>query len=153
MNAPLYLWPAETLAHAESMRVVRNACREFMTRNTHEITVEDQREWFTSLDRDTQPFIGVVSMGHAGAETIAYGLLRLVENKWWLSGGLLPTWRGQGYGRQLFAELTRRVHARRRTAWLEVRKSNGTAERLYRSLGFIVIEDLGEILVMKQDPR
>lgn len=152
MTEPLYLWPAETLAHAESMRVVRNACREFMTRHTHEISVEDQREWFRGLDLAiTKPSIGVISTD-AGPEIIAYGLTRYVEGKWWLSGGLLPAWRGQGYGRQLFAELVRRVHARKRTAWLEVRKTNGTAERLYRSLGFILIEDLGEILVMKQDP-
>lgn len=150
---PFDLCPATTLAQAEDMRAIRNDCRTFMTRNAHEITRDEQIEWFTRLDFDTtMPFIGIVSSGIYGANPIAYGLVRLIDDKWWLSGGLRKIWRGQGYGRELFAGLARRVHARKRTAWLEVRKTNGTAERLYRSLGFVLVEDLGEILVMKQDP-
>lgn len=152
MSATLFIWPAETLEHAEAMRVVRNSCRTFMTRSTHEISVEEQVEWFRGLDRDqTAPYIGITADA-PNPMMIAYGLIRQIDGKSWLSGGLTPEWRGRGYGRLLFAELTRLVLKRRKTAWLEVRKDNGAAERVYRSLGFVQVEELDYAIVMRKDP-
>lgn len=140
------LWPAETLEHAEYMRRVRNECRQFMTRDTREISREDQIAWFQALDRDTtRPFFGLaidIKNGVASGDVLAYGLVRLIDNRWWISGGVLPEWRGHGYGRKLFEALTSIVNdGMHRTCWLEVRASNTRAYNLYRALGYIPLRD------------
>lgn len=139
---------AESLADAEAMRIVRNECREFMTRSPLEISRDDQISWFQALDRATAtPFIGVAG---SKAFPMAYGLIRLIDNKWWLSGGVRTNWRGVGYGRLLFVELTKRVHAMRRDAWLEVRKDNERAIRLYQLLGFSYANEDEHVYTMRK---
>lgn len=142
---------AITLIDAEGMRIARNEGRQFMTRNPFEISVDEQLEWFTKLDRTrTIPFVARLIREDL---CIGYGLLRLIDGRWWLSGGLREAWRGQGYGKQLFAALTDRVHTTRKIAWLEVRKDNEPAFRTYQSLGFTIHEELDAVFVMKNDPR
>lgn len=144
---------AETLDDAENMRLVRNSCREFMTRSPLEISREDQIEWFTSLDRDSiQPFIGFAGSRLA---PMAYGLVRKIDGEWFLSGGLLPDWRGAGYGKMLFCGLTAHVHAKRANAYLEVRASNDRAINLYRSLGYgaFMVSNDRSVIFMRKDFR
>ncbi len=123
---------------AEAMRLVRNSCREFMTFDTHEISVEEQQQWFARLDRQrTEPYVL-----HQGVETriIGYGLISRREwDRWYVSGGLLPEWRGQGYGLRLFRALVDNVRRKNEPCWLAVRPDNERAKRLYESLGFEVV--------------
>mgnify|MGYP001560155702 CR=1 FL=1 len=145
--AELVLIDAETLAHAEAMRIVRNTCRAFMTNDPSEISAEDQHEWFTHLDRETtQPYVGFV-------ETVvaAFGLVRNVDGGWWVSGGLLPEFRGHGLGKALFEQLIARVSLKKRSTWLEVLRNNGRAERLYRSLGFVQIYANEDVITMRRE--
>lgn len=144
---------AETLDDAENMRLVRNSCREFMTRSPLEISRDDQIEWFMALDRETiEPYIGF-----AGSRLVpmAYGLVRLIDGMWFLSGGLLPEWRGMGYGNALFRGLTACVNRKRSIAYLEVRKDNSRAIRLYQSLGFTSYQESYErpVIFMRKDFR
>jgi ribosomal protein S18 acetylase RimI-like enzyme len=145
---------------AEVMRVIRNTCREFMTNDRSEISVERQLEWFQSIKDD--PFTVPFLFRPDGFEApIGYGLLRSVEHKlearWWLSGGLLPEWRGKGYGKVLFGELARLVHQLKQPAWLTVWEDNKPAVRTYESLGFVaesvfVDAHMPPVLFMKLDP-
>lgn len=113
----------------EAMRQIRNACREFMTRDTHEITEEEQAAWVEGLDRAACcPCLLFVK-----GEPIGYGLLRKEGEQWWLSGGLLPEWRGKGWGTILFGLLLMKAP---RPVYLEVKLSNRKAVRLYAKLGF-----------------
>ena len=138
-----FLLVANTLEHAEHMRVVRNECRQFMTQDTREISREDQVTWFQALDRyHTRPFVGLTYNIHNGQATgavIAYGLVRKIDSRWWISGGIAPEWRGQGFGRELFSALTTIVtRGIGRACWLEVHGDNERAFRLYASLGFVI---------------
>lgn len=113
----------------ERLRRIRNSCREFMTRDTHEITIEEQAAWAKSLDRTVCcPFLLWVE-----GDAIGYGLIRKEGEQWWLSGGLLPEWRGKGWGTILFGLLLMKAP---RPVYLEVKLSNRKAVRLYAKLGF-----------------
>jgi ribosomal protein S18 acetylase RimI-like enzyme len=119
-----------TPADVEAMRVIRNSSREFMTHDTYEIDKATQLAWFSALDRkEMRPYVFRV-----GGAPIGYGLVRRLEGRWWLSGGLLPPWRGRGYGRRLFAALVAVPGA---TCWLDVRRDNVAARRTYEALGFV----------------
>jgi len=145
---------AVSLDDAEGMRIARNDGREFMTRHPFEISREEQAHWFTTLERTTTiPFVARILPHPMPPDDacIGYGLVRLIDGQWWLSGGLRKPYRGKGYGKILFAELTKRVHDKHKPAWLEVRKDNEPAFRTYRSLGFTIHEELDAVFVMKND--
>lgn len=141
---------AITLVDAEGMRIARNEGREFMTRSPFEISREEQAHWFSTLERTTTiPFVARLTPEDM---CIGYGLVRLIDGRWWLSGGLRVAYRGLGYGKRLFAALTERVHQKHKPAWLEVRKDNEAAIMTYRALGFTFAEELDYAFVMKKDP-
>jgi len=147
-----HLAPALTLADAEAMRIVRNACRQFMTNDTREISAEDQRLWFAILDRSTmRPFVYRVD-----DQVIGYGLIKFVDNRWWISGGLLSGWRGYGHGKRLFSALADLVRVDGKTCWLTVREDNFVARRTYLSLGFEIIDaatdGISATLTMRRQP-
>ena len=123
------------LEDAERMREIRNSCRQFMTRNTLEISFDEQKMWFLTLENTTRPYLLAVDV--AGQPKVGYGLIRRIDDRYWISGGLLPEWRRKGLGKRLFADLARIINVvEKKTCWLEVRASNTLAQRLYQSLGF-----------------
>lgn len=124
----------------EALRQIRNSCREFMTRDNHEITEEEQVAWWAKIDHKTciPLLLTVKTFLTTGGPllkscSIGYGLLRKEGERWWLSGGLLPQWRGQGWGTALFTLLLLKAP---RPVYLEVKLSNAKAVRLYAKLGF-----------------
>ena len=48
----LVLKNIETLEEAQVLRNIRNECKDFMTRDTSYISVEQQTRWFNSLKRE-----------------------------------------------------------------------------------------------------
>jgi len=124
------------LAQAETMRRIRNTCRQFMTNDQREISADEQVRWFQSIlgSEVVLPFL--YQPPHL-AVALGYGLLRRIEDRWWVSGGLLPEHRGRGHGRALFGTLAARVHGFGQTCWLEVLEGNAVARRTYESLGFV----------------
>jgi len=133
--------PVESDGQVEEMRVIRNSCRGFMTRNQDEISPEAQRRWWKTVERDqtlrawlyrledhTADASGVVSFVNAG-----YGIVRIEGEKVLVSGGLRPECRGIGLGRALFAHL---VAESGPVVHLEVLESNARARQVYERLGF-----------------
>lgn len=135
------------------MRGVRNTCREYMTRNTAEISVEEQLAWWASLQAVDDAEVredtvrcylfyladtadigeGILAPAPGTPDAVGYGLLRRSSAAWWLTGGLLPPYRGLGYGTDLFRYLTQRTPE---DTFLEVRASNLAGLRTYEKLGF-----------------
>lgn len=135
--------PARFPFEWEAMRQIRNSCREFMTRDTREITEDEQAAWVEGLDRAAVcPCLLFVK-----GEPIGYALLRKEGEQWWVSGGLLPEWRGRGWGTILFGLLLMKAP---RPVYLEVKLSNAKAVRLYAKLGFTPtkVEPENDLLVM-----
>lgn len=53
-----------------------------------------------------------------------------------------PTLRGRGYASACVAELTRRVHADDRTAFLFTDRANPTSNEIYQAIGYAPVSDV-----------
>lgn len=147
MDSFLVLRKIETLDDAMLLRNIRNQCREFMTRDISYISEEQQKRWFTNLKPDFKIYILYsVEMGLI-TSPIGYGLIREEGEYSLISGGLIESERGKGYGSTLFNYLIKNVENKK--IKLEVLKSNTRAFVIYNNLGFRVINDDGEIITME----
>jgi ribosomal protein S18 acetylase RimI-like enzyme len=138
---------ARDLDDADWMRIVRNECCEFMTRDTKYISFDAQHRWWENLDRTkTTPVLFWAENAPVG-----YGIVRLDdEQRYWLTGGLLEDWRRAGLGEKLFRWLMTFVKdlTGQSVCWLEVRESNNAALKLYKKLGFEEASSKDGILTM-----
>lgn len=141
-----------TQEDAAAMMAVRNEVRGFMTHNQNEITEQEQREWFAETytpARWRKQMIGFVAM--LDAQPAGYGLISERDDRMWVSGGLVEDARGKGNGRKLFHFLTEFTHGylKHDEVWLDVQRGNDRAIQLYRSLGYMVMEDSADLLIMR----
>lgn len=143
MEVGLTVREAVTDIDAEYMRLIRNECREFMTRETKRIPPWKQRIWWKKLDRKHyRPYLL-----EKNGLPVGYGLIRYEGNERWLSGGLSKDHRGKGWGSFLFSCLTNLAGS---NCWLEVRSDNTPAVRVYTSLGFVEVKRQGDIITMRR---
>lgn len=113
------------------VREIRNECRMFMTRHVDEITQGQQAAWWSKFDH-TRARLYLYMYPDLGS--VGFGYVRKDDHeKVWITGGLIDGARGQGLGRDIFRHLT----AHSDVVWLEVRKTNVRARRLYESLGYV----------------
>jgi RimJ/RimL family protein N-acetyltransferase len=88
-----------TLDEVEILRQIRNSGRQWMTRHTAEITIEEQQAWWRTAVHDPSLDVWLFRV----AETdIGYGLLRIEKGLEWCSLAVLPRYQGQGYGTQIY---------------------------------------------------
>jgi ribosomal protein S18 acetylase RimI-like enzyme len=129
-----------TEAHAEMLRVLRNECAEWMTRDTSQITPEQQREFFRARIATGQVEGFLMA---DGAEPVAYGLLVWDEQgRAWSSTGIKADRRGQGLGWALTVENVKRAHRRGVPIWAEVRADNAPQQKICRAIGYQVTGSL-----------
>lgn len=139
------LLPATTYVHAENMRIIRNSCKEYMTNNNSHISSNEQEAWFESLNREKiMPFLFI-----ANHISLGYGIIKLEDSKAILTGGILNGYRGKGFGRLLFQKLIHKSIELGKIPSLDVLKTNTTAINLYKSLGFMIIEEFDDIYRME----
>lgn len=80
---------------------------------------------------------------------IAYGLISYDESlRPWISGGILPRYRGKGYGMELFKFLSNDWDS-----FLEVLASNERAHTLYTKLGFQETKRRLRVIRTKHEPE
>lgn len=127
-----------TLAEAEILRTIRNECREYMTRNTNYITVEQQQQWFVDAHKKYELYIAYAIEYGAVVVDAGFGLIHKNEDEFLLTGGLLTSFRDRGLGKVVFKFLvdqcTKTLPIR-----LEVLKSNTRAFKTYEALSFKII--------------
>lgn len=145
----LVLKQLETENEAENLRVIRNDCRSFMTRNTNYITEQEQFKWFNNLPIDTVVYLVYQIELGVIVSSIGYGLLRLENGYVTISGGLIESERGRGYGSWLFQHLVLLAKEYNSPIRLDVLKSNIKAFGIYSKLGFRVIDDNGRVITME----
>jgi len=116
----------------ETLRELRNQCREFMTGSTAWITASQQEDFRKNLEDSTQKVYLVVE----GVCSIAFLYLRLdcATGEWIPTYGVAEAKRGLGYGKFLVA-LSQVLCERLR---LKVLQTNDRACQLYHALGFVV---------------
>lgn len=140
-----------TLDQAEMMRQIRNECRKFMTRNQNKISKSQQKIWFNkSLDHYETYLVGSVEESVVCVE-VGYGLIKFDNNCFYLTGALIPSYRGKGHGNDIFTFLIKRckeINGKNKIL-LEVLKDNEAAIKLYNKIGFIEIDGNEKISVME----
>jgi len=128
--------PVNSPARAEQLRVLRNECAEWMTRDTRPITPARQRRFF-----DEKIATGKIEgfLAFDGETPVAYGLLIWdEEGRAWSSTGVAVSARGRGLGEAVTIENVRRAHARGVPMWAEVRQDNAGQQKICRRIGYQV---------------
>lgn len=137
-----------TSNEAEMLRVIRNKCRDFMTRNTSEITYEQQQEWFKTAFKKYELYIAYAIEHGVCIVDAGYGLIHLNDGEYMLSGGLVPEYRDKGLGTNLFKFLVDNCN-KQQPIRLEVLKTNTRAFKTYEKLNFVVINENEKIYLME----
>jgi len=146
----LVMIPVQTEDDVERLRQIRNVCKNFMTRNTDEISYEQQQNWYKNLNKDDnklfllhKTYCGVI------ADRIGYGYIRVEDGAVLLTGGLIEVERAKGYGQILFEYLVKNSEPFNLPIKLEVLKTNMKAFAVYNKIGFRVTGDDGKIIKME----
>lgn len=120
----------------DTLRVIRNSCRQYMTNATDEIFSEQQKEWFKLIDKNKTVVFLMTIEEEEKSVPIGYGLVSFLNDHSILSGGLIEQYRDGGHGRALFEKLIAIGSENDRLVTLAVREDNVRARRLYERLGF-----------------
>lgn len=133
----------------EVVRLLRNQCRAYMTRDTHDIGPAEQQLWWSRLDHEANRlflfFVTDTTEYATGTTAVGYGFCRKLGGTWWVSGGLASAWQGKGLGKKLFGFLLEQTGL---PCWLEVLEHNARAFNTYRALGFVEVSRDGGIVTM-----
>jgi len=84
----------------ETVRLIRNSGRQWMTRDTAEISREQQRVWWSNRSPDLKLWLFSEALTDIG-----YGLLRYDHGRLWCSLAVLPQHQRQGYGTAIYRYL------------------------------------------------
>ena len=137
-----------TPAEAENLRIVRNQCREYMTRSTKLITPEQQEEWFKTAFRKYDLYIAYAIEHGVIVVDAGFGVIHKNEDEFLLTGGLLSDYRDKGLGKVIFKFLVDQCH-KSLPIRLEVLKSNIRAFKTYEGLNFKITEESDKIFTME----
>jgi glycosyltransferase involved in cell wall biosynthesis len=129
-------WSVRSPEQFEALRILRNECRESMTRHKEEISLAEQAEWakwvktpdsgywpFLFSIRDDQPFAYVGFM-----------LLRLIDGKMWVTYGIGNKFRGKGLAKPIFRFA---LDACMGPAYAEVGEQNKASLHLHQEMGWV----------------
>ena len=129
--------PIDSLEKAETLRLLRNECAAWMTRDTRRISPERQREFYAQKI-ETGLVEGFLML--ADGDPVAYGLLIWDgQGKAWSSTGVKTAARGAGHGRAVTVENVKRAHAHGVPMWAEVRRDNTGQQKICLSIGYYLV--------------
>ena len=137
-----------TPTEAEMLRVIRNQCKDFMTRTTTEITFEQQQEWFKTAYKKYELYLVYAVEYGACIVDAGYGLIHLNEGEYLLTGGLVPSYRDKGLGSNLFKFLIDNCN-KQLPIRLEVLKTNVRALKTYEKLNFTTVNENERVYFME----
>lgn len=135
----------------EYMRKLRNSCCHLMTRFQEEITEEQQKIWYNTLDDNIVPYVCILEEFGAVFYMCGYGLIRYENSAAYLTAALDESDRGKGLGRKIFTDLIDIAKKRVNKICLEVLETNIPAVNLYNSLGFKQVNQKGSVLFLEKD--
>jgi GNAT superfamily N-acetyltransferase len=117
--------PIEIDEDVETLRLIRNACKDGFSHDNSEISQQQQEAWWTLMRGKVKGWLYWV-----GGEVVGYGLVRQTDDqRWWTSVAVLPDCAGRGYGGAITADLARRLSC---AVWATARLDNPAALRLHR---------------------
>lgn len=128
----------QSVSDALDIAFVRNSGREYMTHDTGSISIAEQVDWYhDTYMRERRNNRMFAFGGYTGITPIAYGLVRLMDEDYWITGVISEAYRGDGHGEALFRFLSKFTleHLSNRVM-LDVQQSNERAVNLYKKLGY-----------------
>jgi hypothetical protein len=128
----------DSRARAEELRVLRNECAEWMTKDTSYITPSRQETFYREkiATGKTGGFLAC-----DGPDPVAYGLLVWDgQGRPWSSTGVAVARRGEGLGWVITVENVKRAHGHGVPIWAEVRRDNAAQQKICLSIGYQVVE-------------
>jgi len=140
----------ETGTDAEILRQHRNTCKDFMTRSTEYITADQQQEWFSTAKTKYDLYLAYDLQYGAIICDVGYGLIHKHVDQSLITGGLLPMYRGQGIGQELFQFLINTC-PKTKPIRLELLKTNTRAFIVYIKLGFKIIGEDDKLQYMEYE--
>jgi ribosomal protein S18 acetylase RimI-like enzyme len=128
----------DSLDRAQELRMLRNECAEWMTKDTSQITPSRQEQFYR--DKIATGKIGGFLACEYG-KPVAYGLLVWDdEGRPWSSTGVSASRRGEGLGRVITVENVKRAHGHGVPIWAEVRRDNTAQQKICHSIGYQVVD-------------
>ena len=125
---------------AEALRLLRNECAEWMTRDTGQISPAQQQKFYEQKIA-TGKIEGFLML--ADGDPVAYGLLVWDDQgRAWSSTGVKVSARGGGYGRAVTVENVKRAHTHGVPMWAEVRRDNAGQQRICHSIGYHTVDTI-----------
>ena len=97
----MYTVAVHSLKDIFTVRSIRNSCCQFMTRDTRKIGIIEQLLWAIRYQKNKYFNIWCY-LAVDERKTVGYTLVRRIDGKFWISGGLVPQARGRGLGKNLF---------------------------------------------------
>lgn len=140
---------SELQSHLEYLRKTRNSSKKFMTRSQDEITSEMQKKWYENLSNNFIPYIFIAAEHGVVFYPVGYGTISIENNTALLTGVIEENMRGKGLGRKLFSSLVDESRKICDSILLEVLITNQTAQKLYKSLGFVEIFRTDKVITME----
>lgn len=114
--------------------IVRNECRDGLTHDTHELTMENQKAWRSQCWTGTpygEFFSSIKRMWYEPyllydeEWPIGYGLLKWDGEKYWMTAGLVFEYRGKGLSRVLINFITEMAYREMQVqVWLDAKDDN-----------------------------
>lgn len=137
MTEKLFGGLVTTDEEVEVMRVIRNDGREWMTEDTHEISIGEQRAWWEkSKQRAHKNFLPVFYRTGGNPTIVGYGVLDRRDNDLMVSLAVAPVYRGLGFGQQIYEHLAK-LAGEEVTA--VIRKDNAASIKAVTRAGYTLI--------------
>ena len=134
--------PVHTDEDVEMLRQIRNSGREWMTRDTAEITPEQQDKWWKARGVAA----GNVWLFRESATDVGYGLLRRdADGRLWCSLAVLKAHQGRGHGAAIYRWLALAVGE---TVWAEILADNTPSLRAAFRAGFSLMYAADRVAVL-----
>jgi GNAT superfamily N-acetyltransferase len=93
----------ETIEDAQTMREIRNSVREYMTRDTDDISPQRQYQWFYSMYASGKYDAYLFYSAHGCC--VGYGMLTSSDDKVWGTLAVKKEFQNQGYGTAIYQHL------------------------------------------------
>jgi RimJ/RimL family protein N-acetyltransferase len=119
---------------------IRNDCIEWMTGSNKYVSVPEQIKWWSERQNGVSAYLFYPDVSDWQNGPIGFGTVTVRDdyqyakgNTSWVSGGLIATHRGAGYGYYLFKRLVKMCLS---DIYLDVWAANVPAVKTYEKLGF-----------------
>lgn len=127
---------------ALAVALIRNECRKYLTGNRRAISASEQLSFYSNI-----PARFSLYMVRVMGIPCGYAVIRGTDDGDCLTGCLIDSFRGRGWGRVMFSRLVEMADK----PILNVLKTNKRAVNLYLSLGFKVYRKTAKLLYMRYD--